>query len=181
MKGIEPLAPCMQSRCSPAELHPTESPAMRSPAAEGPTHPAIRVYDRSIHYAATWDAAGRDPRDALRAVVAQHGPVPRRRASGLLGSPFIRWVLRGASGGWCPRSSWETCASRTLCLRCGEGAGRSYASAHLALPRCSRRRVRPSLRRPNRASATAKPETEAEKCDNLSARELGPAMLPFDE
>ena len=22
VKGIEPLAPCMQSRCSPAELHP---------------------------------------------------------------------------------------------------------------------------------------------------------------
>jgi hypothetical protein len=22
VRGIEPLAPCMQSRCSPAELHP---------------------------------------------------------------------------------------------------------------------------------------------------------------
>ena len=25
VKGIEPLAPCMQSRCSPAELHPHET------------------------------------------------------------------------------------------------------------------------------------------------------------
>ncbi len=30
VKGIEPLAPCMQSRCSPAELHPHKNTPSQS-------------------------------------------------------------------------------------------------------------------------------------------------------
>ena len=53
MSGFEPPTPCLQSRCSPAELHPLPNPLVGTGGLEPPTSRLSGVRSYRLSYAPT--------------------------------------------------------------------------------------------------------------------------------